>query len=94
MLREGVRGEFHPGKGIGYLADGTKIVAHATICATGVAYRHLNLSNEDRFKGIGVYYGAGSSEARLSVAASTFSSSEAAIPLARRLCTLHAMRGK
>ena len=65
MLREGVRGEFHPGKGIGYLADGTKIVAHATICATGVAYRHLNLPNEDRFQGIGVYYGAGSSEARL-----------------------------
>src|SRR5580700_920890 len=51
MLREGVRGEFHPGKGVGYLADGTKIVAHATICATGVAYRHLNLPNEDRFQG-------------------------------------------
>ena len=30
LLREGVRGEFSPGKGIGYLADGTKIVAHAS----------------------------------------------------------------
>src|SRR5882724_12413 len=47
--REGVRGEFIPGKAIGYLADGTKIVAKATICATGVDYRRLNLPNEDRF---------------------------------------------
>jgi thioredoxin reductase (NADPH) len=34
--REGVRGEFVPGKGVGYLADGTRIVARATICATGI----------------------------------------------------------
>lgn len=67
LLREGVRGEFHPGKGIGYLADGTKIVAHATICATGVSYRRLNLPNEERFQGVGVYYGAGASEAALCV---------------------------
>lgn len=65
MLREGVRGEFEPGKGTGYLADGTKIVAHATICATGVAYRRLGLENEERFEGVGVYYGAGASEASL-----------------------------
>jgi thioredoxin reductase (NADPH) len=65
MLREGIRGEFEPGKGTGYLADGTKIVAHATICATGVAYRRLNLPNEDRLLGAGVYYGAGASEASL-----------------------------
>ena len=65
MLREGVRGEFEPGKGTGYLADGSKIVAHATICATGVAYRRLNLSNEDELLGAGVYYGAGASEASL-----------------------------
>jgi thioredoxin reductase (NADPH) len=67
MLREGVRGEFQPGKGIGYLADGTKIVAHATICATGVAYRRLDLPNEEGFRGVGVYYGAGASEASLCV---------------------------
>src|ERR1700677_900074 len=65
MLREGVRGEFAPGKGTGYLADGTKIVAHATICSTGVRYRKLNLDNEDKFQGVGVYYGAGVSEATL-----------------------------
>ncbi len=63
--REGVRGEFVPGKGVGYLADGTKIVARATICATGIDYRRLRLPNEDRFLGAGVYYGAGASEASL-----------------------------
>jgi thioredoxin reductase (NADPH) len=65
LLREGVRGEFQPGKGIGYLADGTKIVARASICATGIDYRRLNLPNEDLFLGAGVYYGAGASEASL-----------------------------
>jgi thioredoxin reductase (NADPH) len=65
MLREGVRGEFEPGKGTGYLADGTRIVAHATICATGVKYRKLGLDKEDAFQGVGAYYGAGASEAEL-----------------------------
>jgi thioredoxin reductase (NADPH) len=63
--REGVRGEFLPGKGVGYLADNTKIVARATVCATDVEYRRLNLSDEDRLLGAGVYYGAGASEAKL-----------------------------
>ena len=61
--REGIRGEFLPGKRVGYLADGTKLVARAAICATGVDYRRLGLQNEDRFIGKGIYYGAGSSEA-------------------------------
>ena len=65
--REGVRGEFVPGKGVGYLADGTKIVARTSICATGVAYRRLGLSNEDHLVGAGVYYGAGASEAQFCV---------------------------
>jgi thioredoxin reductase (NADPH) len=65
LLREGVRGEFEPGRGTGYLADGTKIVAHASICATGITYRRLDLPDEDRFVGAGVYYGAGASEAEL-----------------------------
>ena len=65
LLREGVRGEFAPGKVIGHLADGTTIVARTTICATGVDYRRLNLPNEDKLTGAGVYYGAGSSEASL-----------------------------
>jgi thioredoxin reductase (NADPH) len=65
LAREGVRGEFLPDKEIGYLADGTKIVARASICATGIDYRRLELPNEERFLGAGVYYGAGSSEASL-----------------------------
>src|SRR5258708_30807362 len=65
LLRAGVRGEFHPGKGIGYLDDGTKIVTHATICSTGVEDRRLNLDREERFLGVGLYYGAGASEASM-----------------------------
>ena len=38
----------HRGKGAGYLEDGTKIIARASICATGVEYRRLGLPNEDR----------------------------------------------
>jgi thioredoxin reductase (NADPH) len=63
--REGVRGELQPGKRVGYLADGTKIVARTAICATGVDYRRLGLPNEEKFLGRGIYYGAGSSEATL-----------------------------
>src|SRR6202163_3436094 len=66
LLREGVRGEIQAGKGVGFLADGTKIVARASICATGINYRRLDLPNEEAFYGSGVYYGAGSSEASLS----------------------------
>jgi len=65
LLREGVRGEFQPGKGTVYLADGTTITSRASICATGVEYRKLGLPNEDRFRGAGLYYGAGASEASL-----------------------------
>jgi thioredoxin reductase (NADPH) len=65
LLREGVRGEFKPGTGVGYLADGTKIVSRASVCATGIMYRRLNLPNEDRLAGAGIYYGAGASEASL-----------------------------
>jgi thioredoxin reductase (NADPH) len=65
LAREGVRGEFSAGKRVGYLADGTKIVARAAICATGVDYRRLGLPNEEKFTGAGIYYGAGASEAFL-----------------------------
>jgi thioredoxin reductase (NADPH) len=65
IQRAGVRGEFLAGKGIGYLDDGTKITARATICATGVDYRRLGLPGEDRWIGAGIYYGAGASEALL-----------------------------
>jgi thioredoxin reductase (NADPH) len=65
LAREGVRGDFSGGKRVGYLADGTRIVARAIICATGIDYRHLGLPNEQKFTGAGVYYGAGASEAIL-----------------------------
>jgi thioredoxin reductase (NADPH) len=65
LAREAARAEFPPGKGVGYLEDGTKIIARASICATGMVYRRLGLANEDRFLGAGVYYGAGASEAAL-----------------------------
>ena len=65
IAREGVSAEFVTGKGVGTLADGTKIVARATICSTGINYRKLDLPREDEFFGQGLYYGAGSSEAVL-----------------------------
>jgi thioredoxin reductase (NADPH) len=65
LAREGVTAEFPAGRGVGYLEDGTKIIARASICATGVSYRRLGLPDENRFLGAGVYYGAGASEAPL-----------------------------
>jgi thioredoxin reductase (NADPH) len=65
LLHEGVRAELVPGKSIGHLADGSSFVMHAAICASGVEYRRLNLWNEERLRGAGVYYGAGTSEAEL-----------------------------
>jgi thioredoxin reductase (NADPH) len=65
LARAGVRAEFTTGKGVGYLEDGTKIVARASLCATGIVYGRLGLENEDRLFGAGVYYGAGASEAGL-----------------------------
>ncbi len=90
LLRAGVRGEFHPHHGVGYLDDGTKIIAHATVCSTGVEYRRLNIPNEERFKGLGVYYGAGASEASMCVDQNVIvvgggnSAGQAALHFARR----------
>jgi thioredoxin reductase (NADPH) len=65
LLREGVRAELLPGRSIGHLSDGTWFAMYSAICASGVEYRRLNLWNEDRLRGVGVYYGAGTSEAEL-----------------------------
>ncbi len=72
LARTGVRGDFSDGKRVGYLEDGTKIMARAIICATGVDYRRLGLPNEEKFIGAGVYYGAGASEAMLCHGESVF----------------------
>jgi thioredoxin reductase (NADPH) len=45
LAREGVRAEFSAGKRVGYLADGTKLVSRAAICATGIEYYRLGLPN-------------------------------------------------
>ncbi|KAA6460367.1 FAD-binding protein [Acidobacteria bacterium AB60] len=67
LLEEGVRADFGGGPGIGYLADGIHFAMRSSICASGAEYRRLNLPNEDRLRGAGVYYGAGASEAELCV---------------------------
>jgi thioredoxin reductase (NADPH) len=72
LAREGKSAELQPGRGVGILEDGTKIVARASICATGVAYRRLGLPNEGQLLGAGLYYGAGASEAPLTAGEHVF----------------------
>ena len=63
MMRAGVQGEFHDGRIHARLADGSTLVARSNICATGVEWRRLGLDREDELLGLGLYYGAGTSEA-------------------------------
>lgn len=63
MMREGIKAEFLNNRIYVDLADGSKMVARANICATGVEWRRLGLQDENRFLGLGLYYGAGASEA-------------------------------
>jgi len=63
LMREGIRGAFHGDRIHADLADGTRVVARANICATGAEWRRLGLEREDDLLGRGVYYGAGTSEA-------------------------------
>src|SRR5258708_22320663 len=65
MMEEGVKWTFHDDGSWTDLADGGTMVARANVCATGVEWRHLNLPNEDKLLGRGLYYGAGASEAPL-----------------------------
>jgi thioredoxin reductase (NADPH) len=45
------------------LGDGTEISCHALLIATGVSVRKLDLPGADRLTGVGIFYGAASSEA-------------------------------
>lgn len=63
LLREGMKSEFKNNRIYTDMADGSKMIARANICATGVEYRRLNLPNEDQFLKVGLFYGAGASEA-------------------------------
>jgi thioredoxin reductase (NADPH) len=63
QMREGVSASFRNGKIVVDMADGTRLTARTNICATGIEWRRLNVPNEARFLGAGLYYGAGASEA-------------------------------
>lgn len=63
MMREGIKAEFRNHRIYVDLADGSKLVARTNVCATGVEWRRLGVTGEDRFLGAGLYYGAGASEA-------------------------------
>jgi thioredoxin reductase (NADPH) len=65
LMREGTKSEFRDNRIYTDMADGSKMVARANICATGIEYRRLNLPNEDQFLKVGLFYGAGASEAPL-----------------------------
>ncbi|XZF16363.1 FAD-dependent oxidoreductase [Chitinophagaceae bacterium MMS25-I14] len=65
LFREGVRGEFCEDRFCTYLADGTRIISKASICATGIDYQRLELENEQTFLNHGLFYGAGTSEAAM-----------------------------
>ena len=62
-LREGVYAVFAQDGIHADLADGTQLRARTNICATGIEWRRLGLADEDRLQGLGVFYGAGASEA-------------------------------
>ncbi|HRH44155.1 MAG TPA: FAD-dependent oxidoreductase [Pyrinomonadaceae bacterium] len=67
LLREGVKSEFRDNRIYTDMADGSKMVAKANICATGVEYRRLGLANENQFLHRGLYYGAGAGEAPMCI---------------------------
>src|SRR4028118_60385 len=45
------------------LADGSEIICHALLIATGVSYRKLDVPGIERLTGAGIYYGAAATEA-------------------------------
>ena len=43
--------------------DGTSVLAHAVVLATGVSYRQLTAAGADELVGRGVYYGSSATQA-------------------------------
>jgi thioredoxin reductase (NADPH) len=76
------------------LDDGTDIVAHTVLLATGVAYRKLTVEGAERLTGAGVYYGAAAAEAArfrdrdICLLGSGNSAAQAALLLARYVRSL------
>lgn len=63
MMGEGVKAEFNDNRIHVQLANGGRLIAKSNICATGVEYRRLGVADEERFLGLGLFYGAGVAEA-------------------------------
>lgn len=72
LMREGVKSEFKENRIYTDMADGSQMTARANLCTTGVEYRRLNLSNENKFLHRGVYYGAGAGEAPMCAGESVY----------------------
>jgi thioredoxin reductase (NADPH) len=76
------------------LDDGTDIVSHTVLLATGVAYRKLTVEGAERLTGAGVYYGAAAAEAArfrdrdICLLGSGNSAAQAALLLARYVRSL------
>lgn len=76
------------------LEDGTEIVTHTVLLATGVAYRKLTVEGAERLTGAGVYYGAAAAEAArfrdkdICLLGSGNSAAQAALLLARYVRSL------
>jgi thioredoxin reductase (NADPH) len=76
------------------LDEGTDIVAHTVLLATGVAYRKLTVEGAERLTGAGVYYGAAAAEAArfrdrdICLLGSGNSAAQAALLLARYVRSL------
>lgn len=62
LMRGGIRANFADHLIHAELTDGSTMVARSNICATGVQWRRLGLQREEDFLGLGVFYGAGTSE--------------------------------
>ena len=76
------------------LDDGTSIVTHTVLLATGVAYRKLTVEGAERLTGAGLYYGAAAAEAArfrdrdICLLGSGNSAAQAALLLARYVRSL------
>lgn len=76
------------------LDDGTEIVSHCVVLATGIAYRRFTAEGAERLAGAGVYYGAAAAEAArfrdrdVCLLGSGNSAAQAALLLARYVRTL------
>lgn len=89
QLREGARAVFSAEGICVDLADGSQLMARTNVCATGIEWRRLDLPDEQRLLGAGLFYGAGSSEAPMCAGETVYvvgggnSAGQAAVNLSR-----------